>query len=272
MPTTSTHETSTHEQGSSTMDQRKRRDGFFSDPGAIAPSVDKSWRDDFIVELRLLDVPGDRIGDALVTVESHVVESGESAQESFGDARAYARELAPPAKGGSAWPGLSPLFLVGNLLGLLGLLITSRAFSGWLEGGPVGIVAGDLVSPVVLLGVMGLVITFFDRFARVVMDHTWWGFAISFVALGLLVALPALLLRQHLFDVSAGALALVGLGLLVVSSVLSYREAAADVDEIVAPGERPRGPGRSAGLAAALVLPLATLAVLLITWVPTIFA
>lgn len=74
-----------------------RGDGPFRDPGRIAPSGDKTWRDSFIIELRLLDVPGDRIGDELMTVETHVGESGESAPEAFGDPRAYARALEPRA-------------------------------------------------------------------------------------------------------------------------------------------------------------------------------
>lgn len=73
---------------------RRTGRGLVNDPGAMAPSVEKAWRDELITELRLLDVPGERIGDALMTVETHVRESGESAEEAFGEARAYARELA----------------------------------------------------------------------------------------------------------------------------------------------------------------------------------
>lgn len=250
------------------MNQRKRRDHLFSDPGAMAPSVDKSWRDDFLVELRLLDVPGPQIGDALMTVETHVAESGESAQEAFGDARAYARELVPGVA--STARQLSPVFVVGNLLGLIGLFVTSRAFQAWLEGGPVRVTVGDLVSAAVMLALMGLVMVFFDRLMRFVMDHPWWVFTLSFVGIGLLIALPTLFLRQELGAVHAGVLGLVGVVLVVVSSVIAYRSAAGDADEIVAPGQQPRG--THAGLVTALALPVATLAVLLITWIPTLFA
>ncbi|OLT23819.1 hypothetical protein BJF81_09565 [Ornithinimicrobium sp. CNJ-824] len=51
------------------------------DPADLAPSVERAWADEFALEQRLLDVPGARIGDALVTVESHVAESGETARE-----------------------------------------------------------------------------------------------------------------------------------------------------------------------------------------------
>src|SRR5690606_10241200 len=71
-----------------------RRMSRLDDPGRIAPHLGKSWRDDFIIELRLLDVPGNKIGDALVTADTHVQESRETAEEAFGDAKTYARETA----------------------------------------------------------------------------------------------------------------------------------------------------------------------------------
>lgn len=48
------------------------------------------WRDTLIFQLRMDDVPGDRIGDILLEVESHLAESGELPQEAFGDPKAYA--------------------------------------------------------------------------------------------------------------------------------------------------------------------------------------
>lgn len=52
------------------------------------------WRDALVFHLRMADVPGDRIGDILLEVESHLAESGETPDEAFGDARAYAAERA----------------------------------------------------------------------------------------------------------------------------------------------------------------------------------
>lgn len=46
------------------------------------------------LQLRLLDVPGDRIGAILAEAESHLAESGEEPYTAFGDPQAYARELA----------------------------------------------------------------------------------------------------------------------------------------------------------------------------------
>ncbi len=64
------------------------------EPDALAPSVDTDWLTAFVIEQRLLDVPGATIGDALATIEGHLGDSGESAWEAFGDPTRYARELA----------------------------------------------------------------------------------------------------------------------------------------------------------------------------------
>lgn len=56
-------------------------------------TTNKRWLDDFTMELRLRDVPGSVIGDALETVESHLRDSGESAVDAFGDPTTYADSL-----------------------------------------------------------------------------------------------------------------------------------------------------------------------------------
>lgn len=131
---------------------------IFRDPGRIAPSVDKAWRDDFIVELRLLSVPGPRIGDELMTVETHAAESGESGRTTFGEAKGYAREIAEATGASGRGQGFGPATLVGSGLGLVGMLATVRSFSTWLEGGPVGITAGELVGLGVVLALVGALV------------------------------------------------------------------------------------------------------------------
>lgn len=246
--------------------RRAMSKGIFSDPGVIAPSVDKDWRDDLIIELRLLDVPGDRIGDALMTVEAHITESGESTQEAFGDARAYARDLASGAEP-QRWP-VTPAVTAGAVVGVLGMLAITRAFSAWLVGGPVQIVRGDVVSLGVLVLLMLATIAMFTQVLRFVADHPWPAFAISFVGLGAIFAVPVLLLRHPLLEAPGLTVGLAGLGLLAVSSMLMFVQTD-QRDEITAPGH---SPSRTGGrLTAALVLPLASLGMLLITSIPTLF-
>src|SRR5262245_36541409 len=52
------------------------------------------WREAFVLQLRLRDVPGARIGEALAEVETHCADSGHSPLEAFGDPKAYAESLA----------------------------------------------------------------------------------------------------------------------------------------------------------------------------------
>jgi hypothetical protein len=51
------------------------------------------YLDDLILELRMLDVPGARIGQIVAEAENHLAESGEAPEVAFGSARSYAREL-----------------------------------------------------------------------------------------------------------------------------------------------------------------------------------
>ena len=53
----------------------------------------RQWIDDMVVELRLRDVTGAAIGDAVASVESHCADSGETPREAFGDPREYASSL-----------------------------------------------------------------------------------------------------------------------------------------------------------------------------------
>ncbi len=59
-----------------------------------APHDPDAYIDELILQLRLLDVPGDRIGHIIAEAESHLAESGEDPVETFGTPRDYARELA----------------------------------------------------------------------------------------------------------------------------------------------------------------------------------
>lgn len=62
-----------------------------------APNVDPKWAEAFIFQARLREIPGAVIGDALAEVDAHVVDSGESAEASFGDPKEYANSIAPIA-------------------------------------------------------------------------------------------------------------------------------------------------------------------------------
>ena len=78
-------------------------------PDISTPHISKDWREDYIIAMRTQDASGEQIGDALATVDAHCAESGESAEEAFGDPTTYATTLVPePAAGPTPTITLSP--------------------------------------------------------------------------------------------------------------------------------------------------------------------
>ena len=52
-----------------------------------------NWESDFVLRLRMSNVSGRDIGDALQQVRAHCAESGQTPREAFGDPLAYADSL-----------------------------------------------------------------------------------------------------------------------------------------------------------------------------------
>lgn len=241
------------------------RTGLFDDPGRLAPHLDKAWREEFIIELRFLGVPGERIGDALVTADSHVMESRESAEQAFGDPVAYARETA--ASIGTADDGwrITPGLVIGNVAGLAGMLGIVAAFTAWLEGEMVMVTLGSVLGLSVMIALLVAVLTWPVPILRFTVEHRILVPALAPLLLtGGFVGL-LLVFRRPLFEVGAPVVAAVSVALMALSAVLSWTGSAGDEDEITAPGQ-PAGPGTATRLATALVLPVLTVALVLLTW------
>jgi hypothetical protein len=93
-----------------------------------------TYRRDLILALRVREVPGDRIGEIVAEVESHVADTGEDPMDAFGRPRDYAASLT------SVHGRRRPWLLLG--LSLLG------AASGWLLAtGVFGLVSGATKGP-----------------------------------------------------------------------------------------------------------------------------
>lgn len=232
------------------------------EPTDLAPSVDRDWAQEFILELRMLDVPGRRIGDALVTVESHVRDSGEPVGEAFGDAIAYAKEIAreDPAR---ATP-VSAKATIAAALGLLGLLALPGAFGAWFDGTAMRITVGEVLAAVLVVLAFLAVGGAAGRGLRRLVRRAWIGvpamLAVMFGSILLVATLPTIL-------VTAPPLLVGGIGLVLVaaSTVLTWTELDAD-DSVLAPGER--APHRRIGhRAGALVMPAIAAAMLAYTLV-----
>lgn len=64
--------------------------------------ADDAWREAFVLELRLREVPGSVIGEALAEVDAHCADSGQTPLEAFGDPVRYAASRA----GGTTGPAV----------------------------------------------------------------------------------------------------------------------------------------------------------------------
>lgn len=135
----------------------------------LAPHTDPAWVDDFVLELRLIGVPGTRIGDALATVDAHLVDTGETAAEAFGPPKDYARELAEAEpERTSMMDGASAADAV---FGLIGIVLTPRVVTATLEQRAVTVTVGDLVSLAILAVLTAIVFVAAERVLRWVIDH-----------------------------------------------------------------------------------------------------
>ncbi|QFG67857.1 hypothetical protein [Ornithinimicrobium pratense] len=236
---------------------------IFGDPGAIAPSVEKAWRDDFIIELRLRSLPGEAIGDALMTVESHVAESGEKAQDAFGEAKTYAREVAAATGTAARGWSVSAATVASTLLGLAGMLLSVRAFGSWLDGEPIGVTTGELVGLAVLILLASTL--FFTATLRMLVEHRWLALPVPALLVGGLVGLH-IALDEPLFELPALAVGVAGVLSLTASVLLSWVEEPAGLDQVTAPGQAPTVTTKSR-MAAVLIFPLMTLGLFIFTWV-----
>lgn len=200
------------------------------DPAAMAPHVERRWVESFVIEQRILGVPGDRIGDALATVEAHVLESGESGSDAFGDPRTYARELA--ASEGGRPGGVDANTIAGSLLGLVALLLVPRALGAWLGGTAVSVTVADLVIALVLVALLIGLFTAADAVLRLLVDHRWVGFL---VVPALVAAFVAVLVtaRGELATPSAALVGGVGVLAMLGQVAVLWRQ---PTDEIVEPG------------------------------------
>jgi len=173
---------------------------------------EQKWLDEMVLELRLLNVDGARIGDAAATVREHLADSGEGPEEAFGDPTEYARSL------GWEQPEPSGLLAVvaANLLGLFGFMALVFAAGPASDNQPVEISGFHLALAVAFL--VGLPLIAFNLRA-VVRLKAWQGGMIGAAAFALLVAAGLLLGETVVASLPALPIALGG-GLLLLGTTL----------------------------------------------------
>lgn len=128
------------------------------------------WADQFVIELRSLNVPGHEIGNQVATVYAHCEETGESPEEAFGNPVTYARSLGydSEAKTRELMPSLLPqlgvlfLFFIfnsaisalddGTVLDINMGVATCWLISGLLAGSLIFLPYRKLVNPWIVIG------------------------------------------------------------------------------------------------------------------------
>ncbi len=207
------------------------------------------WAIEFVMALRSRDVTGAAIGDALRAAEAFCADSGQTPQEAFGPAAAYADSLTelPTVAGGATWTTrLGP-----TALGLIGLLLALPTFDAWRSGTQVSVSVGVCASALVIAVIVGLLVAR----PRIYRSRSAVGLLLSvgFVSTVLLNAVatqPALRLPVLPCTVlTAGAL--LGSGL--------WQQRVLDPDLLVDPLSAPEPQGRVFRLVTAWLFPLLTL-------------
>lgn len=199
---------------------------------SLAPSVDPVWSEEFIIEARLLDVPGTEIGEALAEVDSHVRESGDTAQSAFGDARAYAAQLAETSAAPSPSAVWSVLPAAGQAIGMLAAL---NALPDAVSGAPFEITIGLIVAVTLLALLFSLMVWRSTPMLRLILDRPVLAILLNGALLGSVVA--AMFIPGTVTSVWAWSVVGVGLALLVAATVagLSRDLKRVDDDPIRAP-------------------------------------
>jgi len=171
-------------------------------PDPFDTSTTEGWLNELAVQLRLRGATGAETGEALAEVESHLVDSGETAQEAFGDPQAYAITLIRRAR--REGPGTFAGALFTGASAYLAATLAVDAIRTW--GGATPVTVGTLVA----LGAIALMVLVFTAFSSEILGtKKMWGVAVWMVVGLVAVILPGIVLRQVVFTLpSAAALAL----------------------------------------------------------------
>lgn len=163
-----------------------------------------AWHDRFLLELRLREVSGPRIGDLLAEVDAHCADSGEDPQHAFGDPAGYARAVAGQARPTPPW--LVGLLALGVVAGVAGVLSGVAALA---QGGPAELTAGNLLAVLVAAGGAVLAVTAM-RWGTV-----WCGLAVAAGVTG--TALASVLSTRPVAHLPVAAALVLGLAALALS-------------------------------------------------------
>ncbi|MFC5929888.1 hypothetical protein D6T64_12420 [Cryobacterium melibiosiphilum] len=198
----------------------------------------EKWLEILTIELRLLDVNGTRIGDAVATAREFLDDSGERAEDSLGSPQHYAAELNLPATPEAA-QGVRRA-LVRSGFGVLGMFALVESVVPLMNDEPVTL--GPVVLAIYLVAL--ILIALLPSLVPVMARMRRRGVIIGIVTAALLGGtIPALLALwagdRVLLSLPALPVAIVGAVLLVAPALWGQLRHSVTDDPIIAPGSTP---------------------------------
>jgi hypothetical protein len=238
----------------------------------VAPHVEAEWAQAVLLELRVRGVDGARIGEVLAEVDSHCVESGQSAREAFGRPDAYAESLALPGAVRSDSRTILAIAAAG-LVQTVGMLTLLEAFDAWLAGESLGVTVGQLVLVGALAAALAAVAWRVEAVLRATLRHPVRVWLATMAHLGVTVTL-LLLLDTVALRLDAIWSVAAGVALLLAGTVGQVRVLGPGTeDPVVGPLAHASQEGTRAGRATRLatrlpayVVPASTVLLLVVTW------
>lgn len=229
----------------------------------LAPNADPQWVEEFVLEQRLLGVPGPKIGDALATLDEHLADTGDTVQDAFGPAKDYARELAasaPPA------PSSLRSTLISAVCGLIGIILAPRALVAALEHTGVKVTTGDLIALALAGAFVAALAAFEAPILRAIVEHRRVAALVAGLGTaGVIAAMVAVFVvwPTPLFAVPTWIVGLAAVAALAVSVRISLRES---TDLVATPDGRTFGRASTVRLMNAALTPILAAAMCLLSW------
>lgn len=237
-----------------------------TDPHPLAPHVEPAWQDAFVAELRLRDVPGRAIGDALAEVEAHCADSGQDAGTAFGEPVAYAAQRAEqlPTDRRTVRDTATVLAQTAGAMGIV------WSVPPWLNGEPLVMSGGAVASVILTLAAAVALALVGNPVLRWLLRARWWQVMLVGAPVGAVLWVVGAAAPDGEVRVPAAAVALLSLALVALGVTALVRESATDDLRLPGDGPRPREVRRrslAVTLATALALPvLALLLALVLTF------
>jgi hypothetical protein len=118
-------------------------------------TLDRKYRDELLLALRLRDISGARVGEVLAEVEAYVAETGEAPATAFGTPKEYAAKVAAQLSPKSGKPS-APHAMAGALItGMLAYIGVGALMSGlWPDGPVVLLTMADVMTGIIFLALI----------------------------------------------------------------------------------------------------------------------